>query len=181
MTKTRIINKITKTADIEKADVFTIRHTEERDLEYIMSIYDYARLRMRKSGNVSQWVNGYPSRETIIKDMDNGNSYVIESEKGIIGVFTFIIGEEPNYSEIDGEWPDNNPYGTIHRIASASGTKGIADIALDFCRKIGVNIRVDTHADNTPMLGWIAKRGFKYCGIIHVEDGTPRKAFQLNS
>lgn len=76
---------------------------------------------------------------------------------------------------------DSKPYGTIHRIAAAPGGKGTADIALDFCRKAGVNIRIDTHEDNAPMLGWIAKRGFKYCGIIHVEDGTPRRAFQLTS
>ncbi len=71
------------------------------------------------------------------------------------------------------------PYETIHRIASAPGAKGLADIALDFCKTKGVNIRIDTHADNVPMLGWIAKHGFKYCGIIRVKDGSPRKAFQL--
>lgn len=159
--------------------LISIRQTKISDLKTVMSIFDYARQRMRNSGNKTQWVNGYPSKDVIVRDMNNNNSYVIESEKGIIGAFTFIIGEDPNYSEIDGEWPDSNPYGTIHRIASAPGAKGIADIALDFCKTAGVNIRIDTHSDNAPMLGWIAKRGFKYCGIIRVEDGTPRKAFQF--
>lgn len=157
-----------------------VRHTEPSDLDSVMAIIDYARTRMRRSGNASQWVNGYPSRDVILADIRNRNSYVIESDGGLLGVFTFIVGDEPTYSVIDGNWPDNNPYGTIHRIASAPDAKGVADIALAFCRKSGVNIRIDTHADNVPMLNWIAKRGFSYCGIIHVEDGSPRKAFQLS-
>lgn len=169
-----------KPAHIEKM-LISIRHAKVSDLNTIMDIFSHARQRMRESGNYSQWVNGYPDAEIVCKDIEESNSYIIESDKGMLGVFTFIKGEEPNYSTIDGKWPDNKPYGTIHRIASAPGAKGVADIALEFCKKYGINIRIDTHADNAPMLGWIAKRGFKYCGIIWVEDGTPRKAFQLNN
>ena len=157
----------------------SVRHTTISDLEIVMTIYDDARHRMRDSGNTTQWVNGYPSKEVIANDITNGYSYVVESDKNIVGVFTFIVGEEPTYKKIDGSWLDNPPYGTIHRIAATSGSKGISDAALEFCQTKGVNIRIDTHADNIPMLGWISKRGFKYCGIIYVKDGTPRKAFQL--
>ena len=156
-----------------------IRHAKVADLNTIMDLFHYARQKMRESGNHSQWINGYPSEEIILNDIEGGNCYLIESNSGITGVFTFIVGEEPNYTDIDGKWPDDMPYGTIHRIASAQGAKGVADIALDFCKRAGVNIRIDTHADNIPMLRWIAKRGFSYCGIIHVEDGSPRKAFSL--
>lgn len=158
-----------------------VRHTRLSDVDAVMDIFSHARERMRESGNHSQWINGYPSARVVVKDIEAGNSYLIESEKGILGVFTFIVGEEPTYVSIDGDWPDGEPYGTIHRIASATWGKGVADIALDFCKRAGVNIRIDTHADNAPMLGWIAKRGFTYCGIIRVEDGTPRKAFQLSA
>lgn len=164
----------------ENRNRYVIRHTKITDIESVTSIFKYARDRMTTQGNPNQWTNNYPSKDLIINDIMNHNSYVIESDKKIIGVFTYILGDEPNYSYIDGEWPDNKPYGTIHRLAAAPGIKGIADAALDFAKKSGVNIRIDTHADNAPMLGWIAKRDFKYCGIIYVEDGTPRKAFQLN-
>lgn len=156
-----------------------IRRTTIADIDDVMSIYDYARSRMRASGNSTQWVNGYPSREVLVRDIASGNSYVLERDNILAGVFTFIIGSEQTYDVIDGEWPDNEPYGTIHRIAAAPGVKGIVDSCLDFCKSSGVNIRV-THADNAAMLGWIAKRGFTYCGIIRVEDGTPRRAFQLS-
>lgn len=156
-----------------------VRPTSEDDICEVMAIYEHARNKMRETGNMTQWVNGYPSREIIIRDIAAGNSFVIESGDCLAGVFTFIVGDDPTYAVIEGEWPDNNPYGTIHRIAAAPDSKGVADIALDFCRKKGVNIRVDTHSDNAPMLGWIAKKGFRYCGIITIADGTPRMAFQL--
>lgn len=156
-----------------------IRHASVADLDAVMAIYDYARQRMAEGGNPSQWVDGYPSREIISADIDAGNSYVIESDGVISGVFTFIVGDDPSYAEIDGAWPDNSPYGTIHRIAAAPGVKGVADTCLDYCLTRGVNIRIDTHSDNLPMLGWIEKRGFLYCGIIRVANGTPRRAFQL--
>lgn len=143
-----------------------------------MDIYDLARRRMRESGNQTQWIDGYPSREVIASDIADGNSYVVESDDHMEGVFTFIIGEEPTYRKIDGKWLNDRPYGTIHRIASASGAKGIADACLEFCKSKGVDIRIDTHADNAPMLGWIAKSGFTYCGVVYVSNGTPRKAFQ---
>lgn len=112
--------------------MYNIRQTEIADLDSVMAIFDYARTRMRESGNATQWVNGYPSRDVALGDIRKGNSYVIDSENGIIGVFTFVVGDEPNYSVIEGCWPDNNPYGTIHRIAAAPGARGIADIALGF-------------------------------------------------
>lgn len=156
-----------------------VRLTGSADLDAVMRIYDEARARMRKSGNMTQWVNGYPSRDVIIKDVAEGNSYVVEKNGRVVGVFTFIVGKDPTYSVIEGRWMNDNPYGTIHRIASADGSSGIADACLEFCKTKNVDIRVDTHADNHPMLGWIVSRGFAYCGIIHVSDGTPRKAFQL--
>lgn len=112
--------------------------------------------------------------------IEKSGDLAIENRGEIVGIFTFIVGDEPTYDVIEGEWPDDLPYGTIHRIAGVVGCKGIADAALDFCRSFNVNIRIDTHRDNTPMLGWINSRGFTYCGIIYVSDGTPRLAFQRN-
>lgn len=156
-----------------------VRHSKYTDIEAIMTIYHFARNKMVKSGNPSQWIGGYPSQELIQSDIASGNSYVVTVDDKIIGVFSFIIGEDDTYSVIDGEWLNDKRYGTIHRIASADGVHGIADTCLEFCKTKGVDIRIDTHADNTPMLSWIRKRGFVHCGTIYVANGTPRLAFQL--
>ena len=42
-------------------------------------------------------------------------------------------------------------------------------------------LRADTHADNKIMQHLLEKNGFTKCGIIHVEDGTPRIAYQKMS
>lgn len=158
-----------------------VRPTVAEDLERVMEIYAFARERMAANGNPNQWINGYPAVADIMSDISSGVSYVVEISGIIAGVFTYIIGNDPTYDFIVGEWLNDRPYGTIHRIASAPGYKGIADICLDFCKSNGVDIRIDTHADNAPMLGWITSRGFSYCGIIYCHNGTPRKAFQLAS
>ena len=158
---------------------FTLRRTLLSDLNAVMAVYDVARRTMRKAGNLHQWINGYPSRELIVADIEASNSYVVECGGRIAGVFAFIVGEDPTYAKIEGKWLNDEPYGTIHRIASAGIVRGVADPCLDFCKRQGVSIRIDTHADNIPMLSWINKSGFTYCGIIYVEDGSPRKAFQL--
>lgn len=158
---------------------YCVKKTEAEDIDEVMRIFDYARRRMAESGNPNQWIDGYPSRDVITGDIESGNSYKIEIDGRIAGVFTFIIGDDPTYGIIEGEWLNSNPYGTIHRIAAAPGATGIADICLEYCRKQIRNIRVDTHEDNIPMLGWIQNRGFAFCGIIHCHNGSPRKAFHL--
>jgi RimJ/RimL family protein N-acetyltransferase len=40
------------------------------------------------------------------------------------------------------------------------------------------NIRIDTHRDNAIMQHLLEKNGFVKCGIIYVEDGSPRIAYQ---
>ena len=40
------------------------------------------------------------------------------------------------------------------------------------------SLRADTHEDNKIMQHLLEKNGFVRCGIIHVEDGTPRVAYQ---
>lgn len=160
-----------------------VRVATNEDLEAMMPIYEYAREWMAQNDNPNQWINGYPSREVISQDISKGVSHVIESDGKVVGVFSFITGEDPTYKIIEGEWLNDKPYGTIHRIAAAQGVKGVADVCLDFCRAIcmngGMDIRIDTYKDNAPMQGWIATRGFKYCGIIYIANGTPRRAFQL--
>ncbi len=155
-----------------------IRLTEAQDLDEIMFIYEYAREQMKISGNPHQWYDKLPTENTISDDIKNKNSYIIEKDGIICGVFTFIIGEEPNYKTIEGQWKNNDVYGTIHRIASSGKESGIFARCLKFCENKISNIRIDTHRDNKIMQHLIEKNGFYRCGIIHVQDGSPRIAYQ---
>ncbi len=156
-----------------------VRPTRQEDLHRLEEIFSYARKQMALSGNPDQWKDHRPSMDLVRKDIKNGTSYVVENEDGeTVGTFAYIPGIEPTYFEIDGRWLDDAPYGTIHRIASARKEKGVFDTAIRFAKSFQRDIRIDTHKDNKVMLHLIEKHGFIYCGIIIVDDGSERLAFQ---
>ncbi|MGI6668710.1 MAG: GNAT family N-acetyltransferase [Acetivibrionales bacterium] len=155
-----------------------IRNAEIDDLPVIMKIYEKARIFMRNNGNPTQWASGYPKEEIIRKDIADRNLYVCIENDTIVGVFAFVIGDEPAYQTIkQGNWRSSMQYGTIHRIASDGSTRGIAKSCFDFCSKKCNYLRVDTHRDNKPMQAAIKKYGFQKCGIIRIQDGTERIAY----
>ena len=135
---------------------------------------------MRESGNLTQWPDTYPSVEIITKDIGMGYSHALCSGNGVIqGTFAFIPGPDPTYSEIyDGQWPDDDDYFVIHRIA-ASGNSGGGAARECFRWAFGVSgtVRIDTHKDNVIMKHILEKHGFVRCGIIHLPDGSPREAY----
>lgn len=158
----------------------TIRLSHPEDLDAIMEIFACARRFMQEHGNPRQWINGYPSAELILGEINNGHSYVCEDENGeILGTFCFIPGEDPTYARIDdGQWLNDRPYYVIHRMATNGKQKGIADRCFAWCFNRCDNIRVDTHHDNIVMQNILKKHGFHRCGIIYTHNGTPRIAYQ---
>ncbi len=158
-----------------------IRKAEDKDLNSILRVYAIAREYMRQNGNPDQWGWDKPPKEMLVDDIKKGQLYVGEYASGSIPfVFAFILGDDPTYSYIeDGSWLSNEPYGTIHRIASDGSIPGVVKMAVDFCKTIISNIRIDTHHNNKTMQHVVEKIGFTKCGIIYIEDGTPRIAYQL--
>lgn len=156
-----------------------IRTAQLNDLDIIMDVFSKARGIMRDNGNFNQWINGYPSRELLTDDINSGNLYVITDEGIVHAAFAFITGEDPTYTYIeDGSWLSSRPYGAIHRIGSDGKLHGILKMTVDFCSSRINSLRIDTHADNSIMQAAVTKCGFKKCGIIYIEDGSPRIAYQ---
>ena len=96
-----------------------------------------------------------------------------------VATFALIEGHDPTYARIyDGEWQNDNPHYVIHRVASMAGVHGIMRAVLNHAFTLTDTIRIDTHNDNVTMRTLLAKYGFSYCGIILLENGDPRLAFQ---
>lgn len=158
-----------------------IQKAQIENIDDILLIIDEARAIMRESGNMTQWSDGYPSREVITTDIDLNQAFVCIEGNQLVGYFCFIYGDDPdsNYHVIEaGKWLNDKPYGVIHRLASGRKIKGIAQKAFEYAFSVSNNIRVDTHHENLPMQNFLKKNEFIYCGIIYVSDGTPRDAFQ---
>ena len=156
-----------------------VRRAELSELDQIMEIYDSARAFMRSRGNMSQWINGYPSRERITKDIRREQCYVCEQEGQLAGVFAFILGEDRTYQVItEGHWRSDSPYGTVHRLASSGRWPGVSRACFTFCKSRIGHVRADTHAENKVMQRALEANGFVCCGVIHVEDGSSRLAYE---
>ena len=154
-----------------------VRLAELQDLPVILDIYAHARRFMAQTGNPTQWPATYPGAELLREDIAGKHLYVIADEEKIRGVFFFVVGPDRTYTLIeDGAWHADKEYGTIHRIAG-DGTGGVFKVALDYCRGRADYLRIDTHADNKVMQHVVTKNGFRRCGIIYTDNGSPRIAF----
>ena len=157
----------------------TIRAAKPEQLDEIMILYDTARQIQRETGNRSQWINGYPSRELIGEDIRRGVCFVCMDGAHIAGVFALVPGKDPTYAVIeDGAWLDDRPYATLHRIGSSGTCRGVLRQCVDWSFRRYGNLRIATHEDNVIMRRLLPRLGFQRCGIIHIEDGSPRIAYQ---
>lgn len=155
-----------------------IRKAKIEEIDIILEIFELAKKIMRENGNYSQWSDGYPSKELITEDINKGYLYTVVDGEEIEAVFALIEGEDPTYDKIDGSWLNDDTYSTIHRVASRGRKKGILSKIFDYSSELYHNLKIDTHEDNLIMQHLVKKSGFKYCGTIFLEDGSPRLAYQ---
>ncbi len=158
---------------------FRIEKTRPDELDEVFKVYAHARRFMAEHDNPLQWGNSRPTAEEIEKDIADGKSYVCMYGDQIVAVFYYNVGEDPTYRVIEqGNWLNNEPYGVVHRIASAGIVRGAGSYCLNWALEQCGNLKIDTHSDNIIMQNCLKKNGFTYCGIIYLEDGDERLAFQ---
>ena len=157
------------------------------DVPIIMGFIHDAQLYLA-SLNIDQWQDGYPDDEKIKLDISNSDSYiVIDDTETIIGTTVFTTKKESAYKSIQGEWitNENAEYGVIHRLAVGEKYRklGLARFVFKECHKrlkeqnIG-SLRIDTHEGNKGMQHLLKDLGYVYCGIILLESGDERLAFE---
>lgn len=156
-----------------------IRKATTEDLPAIMKIYAIAQDFMIATGNPDQWARRYPDEAIVRDDIDREECHVLCDEEGIRGVFVICRGIEPTYLHIEnGQWINEEPYVAIHRVASDGTARDIVGTLIRYCKERHKNIRIDTHRDNQIMQHQIEKYGFSKRGIVYMEDGSPRIAYQ---
>ena len=149
------------------------------DINEADAIYSAAKKFMHDNGNPDQWSGSYPSGEDVRDDIEKGIGYVCVDGDEVVAVFAFDVAREKTYDKIyDGEWKRDGEYAYIHRIAVKHHGKGIIDFCFSECFKIHSNLKIDTHRNNIPMQKVLLRNGFEYCGIIYLENGDERLAYQ---
>ena len=164
-----------------------IRKSTKNDLPILLSLFDEARVTIATLG-IDQWQNGYPSSEVIEQDILADESYVYEENGEILATFAMLKSREKTYDKIfDGAWTtgDTFAYTAIHRFAIAlhARGRGIAGEILSFARDYSLkenkpSLRIDTHEGNVVMRKMLEKNGFQFCGIIYLENGDARVAYE---
>lgn len=159
-----------------------IRLAVSNDFSRVREIYAAARAYMKENGNPEQWGDSYPEDKLIRGDIEAENLYLCVDGTEILGVFFYAEGADPTYQRIyNGRWLNEESYGVIHRIAVAARQRGVASFCFDYALTRCKNLKIDTHRDNLPMQRSLEKNGFVYCGIIHLENGDERIAYQKST
>ena len=159
-----------------------IRRATAADLQTVLKIYSQARAYMKANGNPNQWGDTYPPHSLVQQDLAQNHLYVCEEANEILGVFCYFEGIDPTYERIyEGEWLNKLPYGVLHRIATVAHGKGVAATCFAYCFHRCGNLKIDTHRDNLPMQRALSKNGFSRCGIIYLESGDERIAYQKST
>ena len=58
-----------------------LRISKREDINRIMDIINEGKISLKNS-KVDQWQNGYPNEEVILRDIENGESFVLEYNDG---------------------------------------------------------------------------------------------------
>ncbi len=165
-----------------------IRQATHTDIDGLLSLFDEARGTIAALG-IDQWQDGYPSREVVFDDIEKGRSFIVDCDGQVGGTFVIVDDGEPTYDRIyDGHWEtgdDNQRYLAIHRVAVAVAKRGcgISTAILDYAAQTASDcgfssLRIDTHQGNVVMRRMLEKHGFTYCGIIFLQSGAERVAYE---
>ena len=165
-----------------------IRKSICRDTGALMALFEDARGTIAQLG-IDQWQDGYPSLQVVDEDIALERSYAVIIDGQLCGTFVLIEDGEPTYDKIyEGAWQteaQHQDYVAIHRVAVSVAVRGkgistsIVSYAEAHARALGrTSLRIDTHKGNVVMRRMLEKHGFRYCGVIYLENGNPRVAYE---
>ncbi|GAA0089182.1 GNAT family N-acetyltransferase [Clostridium perfringens] len=161
------------------------RQAKISDLDQIVEIIELSKKYLKET-KVDQWQDGYPAKEDLRRDIESGNSYVLTNKDEIVATTVISLDGESTYNSIfNGEWITNEEYIVMHRVAvhDKYKGKGIFKELIKEAESLALNkgissIKIDTHRDNISMQRAVVKNDFKKCGIIYLEEGSERIAFE---
>lgn len=157
-----------------------IRLATNADVPQILGLYESARAFMHRTGNPTQWPEGYPGPEDVLYDLKRSALHVCTEGDEVIAVFFCAPGPDATYAHIDGSWLNDEPYSVVHRIAAREGS-GAGRACIAWACEQSQNVRIDTHERNLPMRHVLKSLGFVECGTIICEDGTPRMTYHRST
>ncbi|MCX5775368.1 MAG: GNAT family N-acetyltransferase [Firmicutes bacterium] len=154
------------------------------DLPAILSIIHEAQAFL-KTQNSGQWQDGYPTEGILQNDINQQRLYVARNGNDVCGVCA-VLNYDPDYSSLtSGSWIIKVPYLVIHRFAVSDKYRrsGVGKYMLSETEKLAkrqqiIDIKVDTHEKNVPMISLLLKSGFEKRGEVLLEQTKQRVVFE---
>ena len=88
----------------------------EADLQAVIELVAQGRAALARQG-VDQWQDGYPSPETIRRDLLRGDGRIVRIDGAAAAYAAFVFDGEPAYDRIEeGGWAAEGPYVAVHRL-----------------------------------------------------------------
>lgn len=163
---------------------YTYRIALKEDIIQVMEVIEDGREELKKQGN-GQWQFGYPNRDNLLSDIENGNLYVIDNGERIVGVLAIVEGD-PEYPFLEsGSWLSDYPFLVMHRCAVKKEYhhKGLGMFLFEIFEEVGKeknfhSLRLDTHEKNPIMNHLLIASGFTDCGTIILKPDKHRHVFE---
>ena len=155
---------------------FVFRKPTLDEVDNVVEIINCAIKRLGNAG-ISQWQNGYPNKEVVLQDIENGVGRVLCKEEKILAYGALVYTGEKAYNDLEGGgWIlQTQNYATIHRacVNNSCVGEGYGKLFMIFAeneaKQKADSIRIDTHPDNKIMQGLVASLHYKYCGKVMYE------------
>lgn len=151
------------------------RKATKEDIDEIARMIAAASRRLGVAG-IDQWQRGYPNRESIERDVENGVGMLLSEGPMLIAYGAVIFTGEPAYDDLTGgKWLTEGEYAVVHRLCVSDifvgmgFAKSFMSAAESMAAERVKSMRIDTHPDNKIMQGLIEKLGFTYCGDVVIE------------
>lgn len=145
-----------------------IRKAVNEDLKAIMKIIKETIVEMHSYGNY-QWDENYPQEKDFLKDIQNGDLFVIEREGKLVGFVCINKVEPVEYNGLN--WSLNDDAMVVHRMAvnPAYRKNGIGTELMKFADKLALKnninyLKTDTYSLNSKMNRLFEKCGYKLVG-----------------
>lgn len=141
----------------------------------VHGIVKEATRRMDEQG-IPQWDEVYPDRETLARDIEKREMYVIEMDARVAGFIVMNEEQPPEYGAVEWTYPGRAV--AIHRLTIDPDVqrRGLATRLMDFAEETAADkgcdcIRLDAFTRNPAALALYETRGYGKVGVVRFRKG----------
>lgn len=154
----------------------TIRQARSQELQEVLALVKTAIHHMESQG-IHQWDDIYPDRETLLADLENRHTYVIESNDHIVGMIVVNEDQSPEYSTVDWKFPGRAI--VVHRLTidPVHERQGLASQLMRIAEGLAAarrydTIRLDAFTENPGAVALYEHLGYRKAGTVPFRKGA---------